>query len=147
MNKQQHCHAGSCDCGAVQIEYHCSQPLKELSARACQCSFCVPQATSYLSEPDALLRVRIKDPRYLYAHCFGTRSADFMHCVICNALVFVKSTIDDHDYGLVVASTLFEPPVAGEAVTVDYDTETLAQRLQRRARHWIGTLEVVAGDS
>jgi hypothetical protein len=142
MSNRQYCHPGGCDCGAIQIEYHCSQSLAELAARACQCSFCVPQATSYLSEPDALLRIRLKDSRYLYAHCFGTRTADFMHCVICNALVFVKSTIDEHEYALVVARTLREAPMASPAALVDYDTETLAQRLQRRAQRWIYTLEV-----
>lgn len=143
MTEIAHHHAGGCDCGAIEFEYICSLPHSELSSRACQCSFCRPRATTYLSEPDALLRVRLPDSRYLYAHCFGTRTADFMHCAVCNALVFVKSEIDGHQYALVVARALKEPPDNGAAVAADYDAESLEQRLQRRAQRWISRLEVV----
>jgi hypothetical protein len=145
MTEMKHHHAGGCDCGAIEFEYTCSLPLAELSARACQCNFCRPQATSYLSEPGASLRVMLPDSRYLYAHCFGTRSADFMHCAVCNALVFVKSEIEGHQYALVVARALKEPPICNAAVAVDYAAENLEQRLQRRAQRWIGQLEVVTG--
>jgi hypothetical protein len=145
MVEKRHCHPGSCDCGAIQFEYYCSRPLTELSARACQCDFCRPLANTYLSEPDGLLRVKLRDMRYLYAHCFGTRSADFQHCAICNALVYVTSEIDGHVYALVVARALKESPPDSDAQAVDYAAETLEQRLQRRAQRWISNLEVVTG--
>jgi hypothetical protein len=145
MIETKHTHQGGCDCGAIQFEYTCSLPLEQLSARACQCSFCRPQATTYLSEPAAALRVSLRDKRYLYAHCFATRSADFMHCAVCNALVFVKSEIEGQDYALVVARALSATPGGGAALAVDYDKENLEQRLQRRAQSWISRLEVVSG--
>jgi hypothetical protein len=145
MVEKRHCHPGSCDCGAIQFEYYCSRPLTELSARACQCDFCRPLANTYLSEPDGLLRVKLRDMRYLYAHCFGTRSADFQHCAICNALVYVTSEIDGHVYALVVARALKESPPNSDAQAVDYAAENLEQRLQRRAQRWISNLEVVTG--
>ncbi len=136
-------HPGGCDCGAVQFTYHCHQPLAELAARACQCEYCLPRAASYLSDSDALLVVQVKDSRYLYAHSFGTRTADFMHCAVCNTLVYVKSEIDGRDYALVAAPALAESQQLKISAPVDYDGEALAQRLQRRSQRWIAHVEIV----
>ena len=79
-----HEHHGGCGCGAVTFTYRCSQPLTELKARACQCEYCKPRRQTYLSDPAGSLHVRARDARYLYAHRFGTGTADFVHCAVCN---------------------------------------------------------------
>lgn len=136
-------HRGGCECGAVTFTYHCSQPLTDLVARACQCEFCLPRGASYLSEPDSRLQVRLKDSRYVYAHSFGTHTADFMHCAICNTLVYVKSEIGGHEYALVVATALLEYEQLESLGPVDYEGEQVSDRLQRRAQRWIKHLEVL----
>ena len=147
MSEHPFQHRGGCECGAVSFVYHCSQPLTDLVARACQCEFCLPRGASYLSEADARLQVQFRNGRYIYAHSFGTNTADFMHCAVCNTLVYVKSEIDGRDYALVVATALLEYELLDSQGPVDYAGEELTDRLQRRAEHWISHLEVAADDS
>ena len=142
MSNYQYQHDGGCDCGAVQFVYHCRQPLAEISPRACQCLYCLPHAASYLSDTHAVLEVRVRDLRVLYAHRFATNTADFMHCAICNTPVFVRSEIDSKIYALVCAPALREFQQLQAGVAMDYDDEDLAGRLQRRSQRWIPELHI-----
>lgn len=136
-------HEGACECGGVKFSYHSHTALEELSVRACQCDYCLPRDTRYLSEPAGALRVTVHDRRILYAHQFGTRSADFMHCALCNNLVYVCCRIDEQVYALVVANALARQTGLGAATSVDYDSELLDERLGRRKDRWIGDFELL----
>ena len=118
-------HAGGCRCGAVRYQLHCQLDLDELALRACQCEFCLPRGWSYLSAPCGRLEVRVRDRRYLYAHVFGTGTADFMHCGLCNHLVFVRSEIEGRLYGLVLAQALDSEVAVADSQAMDYAGETL----------------------
>ena len=144
MTDYSHCHPGACDCGAVRFKFYCNQELVSLVARECQCEYCRPRRASYISDTQGMLRVEVRDTRYLYSHSFGTRSADFVHCARCNALVYVKSVIEGREYALVVANRLADFPALEQARAMDFDAESLSERLQRRAESWIPVLEVVA---
>ena len=133
-----HEHQGSCGCGAVTFTYRCEQPLASLNVRACQCEYCKPRRQTYLSDPAGSLRVVVKDSRYLYAHRFGTGTADFMHCAVCNHQVFVTCDVDGHTYALVSAPALSEYKQLSGSDPVDYDGESVDERLQRRSERWIG---------
>ena len=143
MTDYPHCHSGACECGAVRFKFSCSEDLASLVARECECEYCQPRHASYVSDVRGMLRVEVKDTRYLYSHCFGTRTADFVHCARCNALVFVKSLIEGREYALVVANRLTDFLALAPARAVDFDAESLPVRLQRRAESWIPLLEVV----
>ena len=132
---------GSCACGAVQIEYYTGQPLSQQSGRTCQCSFCLPRQSMYLSDTGGELHVLLKDPRYLYAHRFATRSAAFMHCAVCNEEVYVATEIDGREYALVNAQALHERDLVSASEDVNYEDEGLELRLQRRASAWIPLLK------
>ena len=86
--------------------------------------------------------MELKDHRYVYSHSFGTNTADFMHCAVCNNLVYVTSEIDGRDYALVVAEALYESAQLALPGAVDYDGEVVSERLQRRAQRWIAHLDV-----
>lgn len=135
-------HPGGCACGAITYFLHCNQDLDELTPRACQCEFCLPRAASYVSAAGARLEVRVRDLRYLYAHVFGTYTADFMHCGRCNHLVYVSSEIDGRVRGLVLAQSLRDV-IDAPATGTHYDDESLEQRLARRAATWIPELVVL----
>jgi hypothetical protein len=139
-------HPGSCECGAVRFVFRAPQPLALMTARSCQCLYCQPRGSSYLSDADSALHVRVKELRYLYAHRFGTNTADFMHCVICNMQVFVRSEIEGHVYALVSAAALTGFDQLQDFNAVDYDGETLAQRLGRRSQAWIPELRIQCDD-
>ncbi len=140
MTDYSHVHEGACDCGAVRFEYHCQLALPEQIARACQCEFCKPRRATYLSLVDSELHIHLKDSRYLYAHRFGTNTADFMHCAVCNAQVFVKTEVDGGNYALVYAPALASFSELQNFSDVDYEGEVVGDRLQRRAVNWIPNL-------
>jgi hypothetical protein len=137
MTDSNRIYHGSCACGAVRIEYYTGQSLSQQTGRTCQCSFCSPRQSMYLSNSGGELHVLLKDPRYLYAHRFASRSAAFMHCAVCNEEVYVLTQVDGRDYGLVNAKALDERDLVTHSTHVDYEGEALAQRLQRRANAWI----------
>lgn len=143
MSEYSYQHSGGCACGAVTIRLHCNRSAAELEPRACQCSFCRPRSASYVGDADARLEVRVRDKRYLYAHVFGTGTADFMHCGRCNHAVYVTSRVEGREYALVCFQALDPGAVSGAMRSVDFDDESLEERLARRARTWIPELEVV----
>jgi hypothetical protein len=142
MTKYTHVHEGSCDCGAVRFEYHCQLALAQHTARACQCEFCKPRQATYLSVLDAELHIHLKDVRYLYAHRFGTNTADFMHCAVCNEQVFARTEVDGRQYALVYAPALENFSQLLNFSEVDYQGELVGNRIQRRADNWIPNLMI-----
>lgn len=139
MSDFRYQHPGACSCGAVNYLLHCDLDLDELAPRACQCEFCLPGGASYVSVPAGRLEVRVRDRRYLYAHVFGTFTADFMHCGLCNDLVYVSTEIDGRTLGLVVQQTM-QGDIDAAPSLADYEGETLENRLARRADNWIPEL-------
>jgi hypothetical protein len=142
MIEYSHEHPGGCECGAVRFIFRAQQPLAQMTARSCQCLYCQPRGSSYLSNAESALHVKVRDLRYLYAHRFGTNTADFMHCAICNMQVFVRSEVEGHVYALVSAAALLESARLQHFSAVDYDGEALPQRLRRRSQAWIPELQI-----
>ena len=128
----------------MRFDYFCDARLEEMAPRACQCSFCIPRGASYVSDPASRLEVRLRDPRMVYAHVHGTGTAKFVHCGLCNELVYVRCEIEGRTYGLIAAQALSHSPPAAP-YPVDHDGESMAQRLARRAAHWIPDLVVFDG--
>ncbi len=141
MSDYQYQHSGGCACGAVSYQLHCNLALADLAPRACQCEFCRPRGARYISVPDGCLEVRVQDRRFLYAHAFGTFTADFMHCARCNDLVYVSCEIEGRALALAVQQSL-HGEVFAAAAPADYDDESLDERLARRADNWIPELVV-----
>lgn len=143
MSEFPHEHTGSCACGSVQYRFRCHVAVDELQPRACQCLFCRPRGASYISDPGGQLEVRVRDLRYLYAHVFGTATADFMHCGRCNHLVYVSTEIDGRLYGLVVQESLDADIDPGRSRAMEFGGESLEERVARRAETWIPEVSIV----
>jgi hypothetical protein len=143
VSEFQYQHAGGCACGAVSYRFFCDLSLEQIEPRACQCQFCRPRGSSYISATHGRLEVRVRDARFLYSHVFGTDTADFVHCGSCNHLVYVSSEVDGRLYGLVVEQSLYENLDVGRGRAVDFSAETLEARLARRAATWIPEVVVV----
>ena len=122
MSEYAYQHSGGCACGAVTVR--CNRSAAELAPRACQCSFCRPRAASYVGG-EGRLEVRVRDKRYLYAHVFGTGTADFMHCGRCNHAVYVTSRVEGREYALVCFQALGIDAETSAAHAVDFDDESL----------------------
>jgi hypothetical protein len=126
------------------VEFDLMLPASEMEPRACGCDYCAPNGSAYLGSPRCSLQVRVQHPGLLYAHNFGSRTADFMHCARCNTAMYVLSRIDGKLYALASANVVRDelPP----ARPVDLSGETLAQRLKRRQQCWIPEPEVIIHD-
>jgi hypothetical protein len=133
---------GGCRCGGVALTYSCHTEAGATPVRSCSCEYCAPQQNAFVSTPGAVIAVQLKHPSILYSHRFGTYSADFCHCAVCNELVFVRAEIDGDTYAAVRAQALHAGAGFAPAAEFDFDAETLQQRLLRRRNSWTSNFSI-----
>ena len=102
---------------------------------------CRRHGASYISDPDASLELRYRDPSLLSIYRFGHGTAQWIICARCGVLTAVLCEIDDRLRAVVRVQSMMDHAFAPETPT-DFEEESVAGRLERRARNWIGTVEV-----
>jgi len=118
----------------------------EIHARACTCTFCTKHGGVWASHPPGILKITIYDPNAVSKYSFGTRTAEFHVCSKCGCVPLVSSTIEGRMYAVVnVNSFENQPSTLVRRAPVTHAGEDEATRLARRARNWIGNVEVVHG--
>ena len=133
---------GSCHCGNIAFELDWTPEPASIPARACTCGFCTKHGGVWTACPDGALRVRIADPALVSTYAFETRTADFHVCARCGAVPVVTSAIEGRLHAVVNVNTFDNVPAEMLVrVPVSFDGESEADRLARRRRHWIGTVE------
>ena len=132
---------GSCHCGNVAFTLFTEKSADDLVPRRCSCSMCRRHGASYISDPGARLMLRYRDPSLLSVYRLGHGTAQWIICSRCGVLTVVLCEIDDRLRAVVRVQSM-----AGHAfpveVPTDFEAESVAERLERRARTWIGTVEV-----
>jgi hypothetical protein len=131
---------GSCHCGQLQLAFDSARAPEELPVRTCQCTFCQRHAGRYTSDHDGRVVFTEADPQLTSRYRFGLESADFLICARCG--VFVGAVGEAHAGSgtwLAVINTLalddrhrFVQP----ARAMDFDAESLEERLARRRLSW-----------
>jgi hypothetical protein len=132
---------GSCHCGNVEFTLFTRKSSDELVPRRCSCTMCRRHGASYISDPDARLVLRYGDPSALSIYRFGHGTAQWIICSRCGVLTAVLCEIDGRLRAVVRVQSMVNHTFAPETPT-DFEDETVAGRLERRARNWIGTVEV-----
>jgi hypothetical protein len=132
---------GSCHCGNVEFTLFTEKSPDELVPRRCSCTMCRRHGGSYISDPDARLVLRYGDPSLLSLYRFGHGTAQWIICSRCGVLTAVICEIDKRLRAVVRVQSMLDHKFAPETST-DFDDETVAGRLERRAKNWIGTVEV-----
>jgi hypothetical protein len=132
---------GSCHCGNVEFTLFTQRSSDELVPRRCSCTMCRRHGASYISDPDARLVLRYRDPSLLSIYRFGHGTAQWIICSRCGVCTAVLCEIDGRLRAVVRVQSMVNHTFAPEKPT-DFEDETVAGRLQRRARTWIGTVEV-----
>ena len=129
---------GKCHCGNIAFQLDWDGDPHEMSARVCDCSFCVKHGGVWTSNPRARLTVAVADPARVSKYDFGTRTATFHICSRCGAVPVVTSEIDDHLYA-VVNVNVFEDvdPSWHRRTSASFEGEDVESRLARRKRNWI----------
>jgi hypothetical protein len=79
-------------------------------------------------------------------YSFGTETAEFHICSRCGVVPVVTSRVGGHLYA-VVSVNAFEnvDPALLRRAAASFDGESEADRLARRARHWIPRVQIVEG--
>lgn len=132
---------GSCHCGNIEFTLLTEKSADDLVPRRCSCSMCRRHGASYISDPGARLDLRYRDPSMLSLYSFGHRTSQWILCAKCGVLTAVLCEIDGRLRAVVRSQSMVEHHFAPETPT-EFEAESVAERLQRRARTWIGTVEI-----
>jgi hypothetical protein len=134
---------GKCHCGNIRYVLDWPGDATEITARTCGCTFCIKHGGSWTSHRDAKLAAEVRDASVVSKYRFGTGTADFYVCSRCGAVPFVTSAIGDHLYAVVNVNT-FEnvDPSSLVRTTTSFDGEGTGDRLERRQRNWIRTVQI-----
>ncbi len=131
-------HDGFCHCGNLQVHVRLSKPPADNPVRSCGCSFCRSHGTRTVSDPDGQVDIRASDWALVRRYRFGTRTADYLFCGQCGTYV---AALCETSAGLrAVVNTLClgaRDAFKQDAAHPNYDTETTAERLSRRAANWM----------
>jgi hypothetical protein len=134
---------GKCHCDNIGFTLSWDPDPVEIPARACGCSFCVKHGGVWTSNPRGVLKVAVKDRKLLSTYLFGTKTAEFQVCARCGIVPVVTSRIDGRLYA-VVSVNAFESvdPALLRRAPANFDGEGEGERLERRKRNWIGSVEL-----
>jgi hypothetical protein len=128
---------GACHCGALSVLYQTTVHPSEWPVRACQCSFCRQRGALTTSDPEGWLRFSASASDILQRYRFGARTADFLICRRCGAYLGAAVVVDGARFGLLNLLALQPlPPDLRPPALMDYDGESAAARLARRAARW-----------
>jgi hypothetical protein len=133
---------GSCHCANIRFTLDWQPEPVEIPARACGCSFCVKHGGVWTSCPTGRLRVSFERPQRVAHYEFGTKTAQFHVCLDCGITPVVTSRIAGRLYAVVSVNAFDNVDVASLRRTpASFDGEGEADRLTRRQRNWISTVE------
>jgi hypothetical protein len=131
-------HRGGCHCGNVQLRLHLAKPPEETDVRADQCSFCLAHGILSIADPAGEAAVIVEDERLLSRYRFGLRTADFLVCARCGVYVAAVCETPAGLKAVVNVRALAERVrFTRPARPVDYEGETVEQRIARRAERWM----------
>jgi hypothetical protein len=133
---------GSCHCGNVEFTLFTEKSVDDFVPRRCSCSMCRKHGASYISDPAARLALRYRDPSLLSLYKFGHGTAQWIICTRCGVLTAVLCEIDDRRRAVVRVQSMVGHAFLTPETPTDFDAESVAERLDRRARTWIGTVDV-----
>jgi hypothetical protein len=133
---------GSCHCGNIEFTLVTAKSADDLVPRRCSCSMCRRHGASHISDPGARLALRYRDPSLLSLYRFGHGTAQWIICARCGVLTAVLCEIEDRLRAVVRVQSMVDHVFTATEMPTDFDGESVAERLERRARTWIGTVEV-----
>jgi hypothetical protein len=130
---------GSCHCGNVEFTLHTEKDEHTLVPRRCGCSMCRRHGATWISDPDGRLELRCRDEAGVGVYMFAHRTSRWILCARCGVLMAVVSRIDGRLRAVVRTQPMVDHVFKGE-VPMDFDGESVDERLARRSRTWIGSV-------
>lgn len=129
---------GSCHCRNITFGLHWAPAQPHISARACNCTFCLKHGAVWTAHPSASLEVVVKDASLVDRYSFATKTAEFHICLLCGVVPLVTSQIEGHLYAVVNVNAFdgIDRSIL-RATSATFDGEDESARLERRRRNWI----------
>ncbi len=132
---------GSCHCGAIGFSYRTHEPPSAWGVRACQCSFCRAHAGLTTSDPLGSIEFHEHRTGSLQRYRFGLHVTDFLLCRVCGVYIGAEIETGAGRFGVINTHALRPIPEGlGPAVTMEYGSESMAERVKRRAERWTPVL-------
>ena len=137
MSPSLHTFEGGCHCAALGFSFQTALPVPRWSVRACQCGFCRAHAARTTSDPSGRLAFRVNEGAALRRYRFGLMTADFLVCRHCGVYLGAQVATANGAFGIINTLALMPLPEGlPAAATADYGSESLSERIARRARRW-----------
>jgi hypothetical protein len=133
---------GSCHCGNVEFTLFTEKSADELVPRRCSCSMCRRHGASYVSDPAARLALQYRDQSLLSVYRLGHRTSQWIICSRCGVLTAVLCEIEGRLRAVVRVQSMVAHAFLAPEIPTDFQAESVADRLGRRTRTWIGTVDV-----
>jgi hypothetical protein len=133
---------GSCHCGNVEFTLFTEKNVDGFTPRRCSCSMCRRHGASYISDPNARLALSYRDGSLLSIYRFGHGTSQWVICSKCGVLTAVLCEIEGRLYAVARVQAMVEHAFPGPEVSTYFEPESVAERLERRTRTWIGTVTV-----
>lgn len=137
--------AGQCHCGNIQYRIETPLPAEQITARACDCSFCRLHGAKNWSDPDGRAVITISDEALLTRYLFALKTSEFLICRQCGA--YAAAVLNGED-GLRATLNLRLTGMRDIAEqSISFGGETTADRVARRQRVWMPVEVVTAGNA
>ena len=137
MSPSLHTFEGGCHCAALGFSLQTALPVPRWSVRACQCGFCRAHAARTTSDPSGRLAFRVNEGAALRRYRFGLMTADFLVCRHCGVYLGAQVATANGAFGIINTLALMPLPEGlPAAATADYGSESMSERIARRARRW-----------
>jgi hypothetical protein len=127
---------GGCHCGALQVRFETALTVPEIQVRGCQCSFCRTHGALSVSDPAGALIFRVTDRDALVRYRFGLKLSDFLICARCGSYVGVYMDDPGGALGVLNLNVLKDRNRFSAPTSMDYEGESVTDRLQRRRQRW-----------
>lgn len=140
--------SGRCQCGNISFTLDWVPDPVAIPARACSCSFCLARSAVWTACPSGKLTVWIQQPLQVTRHSFATETAQFLICERCGDVPVVTSQIDGQLFAVINTNMLEgDAKALLQHESASFDGESLAERLDRRRRHWIANVVINETDA
>ena len=131
-------YSGSCHCGNVAVSFCTKLGLDQI--RACSCHFCKKHGARTTSDPNGRLQLVIKNQDLISRYSFNLHAAEYMICKNCGIYIAACGLYNGKIYSTLNVNVLESPDVFDiDPIIVNYENETLEERVARRLVKWTPT--------
>ena len=140
-----HSMGGGCHCGNIRVELQLPRDPGAYALRACDCDFCRKHGAAYVSDPHALLTLRIRDERGAGTYRQGSGQAEMLLCRDCGVLVGALHRADGRLYGAVNARVIDGGTRFGAEQPVSPQTLSAEDKVRRWQEIWCANVSIISG--